>query len=110
MTNFVQDGAVILWANSTSTDVSAGDVVLVGTIVGIAITDIAAGASGSLKVTGVFTLAGAAGAWTQGDAVYWDASASDFTKTSSGNTKAGIAWADKASATTTGNVLINAGN
>jgi len=46
----------------------------------------------------------------QGDNLYWDAGASDFTKTASGNTLAGVAADTKASATLTGNVKLNAAN
>jgi predicted RecA/RadA family phage recombinase len=110
MTNFVKDGTTLTYLN-TSTAILSGAVVLMGTIVGIAVANIAATTgSGAVQVVGVFNLAAAAGAWTQGDQLYWDAGASDFTTTASGNTKAGIAAAAKASATLLGDVAINAGN
>lgn len=54
-----------------STAVSAGDVVVVGGIVGVAAEDIAANAVGSLYVRGQFELDLATGkTFSQGDAVY----------------------------------------
>lgn len=52
--------------------VSAGDVVLVGTIPMVAKLDIAAGALGSLCNEGEFEVAKVTGALTAGDAIYWD--------------------------------------
>jgi predicted RecA/RadA family phage recombinase len=45
-------------------------------------------------------------AWTAGDALYWDDTNKQFTKTSSGNTKCAIAYEDKAAATALGCVLL----
>lgn len=45
-------------------------------------------------------------AWTAGDALYWDDTNKQFTKTSSGNTKCAIAYEDKASAAALGSVRL----
>jgi len=45
-------------------------------------------------------------AWTAGDKLYWDDTAKNFTKTSSGNTLCALAAEDKASAAATGLVLL----
>jgi predicted RecA/RadA family phage recombinase len=45
-------------------------------------------------------------AWTAGDKIYWDDTNKRFTKTSSGNTLAGVVYEDKASAAATGFVLL----
>lgn len=110
-TTYVRDGKTLTYTNSSSTAIASGDVVLMGNTVGVAIADIpATSGTGAVQIEGVFTLAAAAGAWVQGDNLYWDASASKFTKTASGNTLAGIAADTKASAATTGNVKLNAAN
>jgi len=45
-------------------------------------------------------------AWTPGDTLYWDDSAKKFTKTSAGNTPAGIAAESAGSSDTTGMILL----
>ena len=109
-TTYVRDGKTLTYSN-TSTAIASGDVVLMGNSVGVAIAAIAATTGvGAVQIEGVWTLAAAAGAWVQGDNLYWDNSAMKFTKTASGNTLAGIAADTKASAATTGNVKLQGGN
>ncbi len=111
MKNFVQDGTVLEYANVGSVAINSGDVVLIGSIVGVAVVDIpATTGKESVQVVGVFNLPAAAGAWSQGDALYWDATPGVFTKTTTGNVLAGYAFADKASSDVLGNVKINAAN
>ena len=62
--------------------VTAGDVVVVGTLVLVATRDIAAGSLGSLADTGIFKFPKvAAQSGTAGDAVYWDVDGSPVTGT-----------------------------
>ena len=70
---FIQDGKSIDY--TPGADVSAGDVVVQGDLVGIAKLDIAANALGALAVTGVFDLPKATvggSAIAAGATVYWD--------------------------------------
>jgi predicted RecA/RadA family phage recombinase len=70
---FIQDGKSIDY--TPGADVSAGDVVVQGDLVGIAQLDIASGALGALAVTGVFDLPKTAGVdegIAAGAKVYWD--------------------------------------
>jgi predicted RecA/RadA family phage recombinase len=53
--------------------VYGGDVVVVGTIPMVATVDIAAGEQGALKYNDIFKLPKTSDAFTQGDAVYWNA-------------------------------------
>lgn len=56
-------------------DVSAGDVIVRGTLVGVASSDIPAGTLGSIQLTGVFEGPKATGAGTDiddGEILYWD--------------------------------------
>lgn len=109
-TNFVNEGAVVEY--TAGADISSGDVVAMGDSVGIALTDIANGATGSVMIEGVFTVAKVAGtAWSAGDKLDWDASASAFAK---GITEAtgdisdcAIAFGDAATAATTATVKLS---
>jgi len=61
--------------------VSAGDVIVVGSLVGVAVRDIAAGEKGALAIEGVFEFdktAGSGGeAFTAGQLVYWNATSGE---------------------------------
>lgn len=67
---FIQDGLSIDYTPVSA--VSAGDVVVVGTIPGVAKSDIAAAALGAIALTGVFDVLKGSETYTMGDAVYWD--------------------------------------
>jgi predicted RecA/RadA family phage recombinase len=101
MTNKVQEGQIIEYANSGSA-ISSGDVVVLGDRVGIAITDISATTGkGSVDLCGVYSASKDGDeAFDQGDMLYYDSSDSTFTKTAPGNTPAGIAFEDAAEAST----------
>lgn len=106
--NHVQPGAVMSWTNKTGDAVSAGDVVLVGKRIGIALGDIADDATGELAIEEVWEIAKAAPlVIDQGDLVYWDATDGNMNKTATDNTQAGFAFAGAASAATTVLVKIN---
>lgn len=109
-TTQVADGKVINFVAAGA--VASGAVVVTGDTVGIALS--AAAASGdviAVAIEGVWTVAKTTGtAWVQGDAIDWDASASEFHK---GVTPAtgdvalcGIAYAAAASAAATGQLKL----
>lgn len=76
--NYVQEGKVIQWTNA-GTAVAAGAVVKVGKILGVALVDIANGATGSVAIEGVFTVPKVSGAViAQGENLTWDVSAGAF--------------------------------
>jgi predicted RecA/RadA family phage recombinase len=103
MKNFIAEGCSIEY--TAGADIDSGDVVALGMGVGVAAGDIANGEKGTVHVRGVFELAKATGtAWTEGDKLYWDAGASKFTKTATGNKPAGFAHAAAASGDTMGYV------
>lgn len=78
-TNFVQDGDVINWTNGTGSAVVAGQVVAIGQILAVALVAIAAGATGSVKTRGVFTVPKVTDAViAAGESLTWDASAAKF--------------------------------
>ena len=82
MINYIQQGNRITYTNSSGSTISAGAVVAVGNIIGIACADIANGASGALAIEGVFVVPKASGASghaiAQGEKVLWDTSAAKF--------------------------------
>lgn len=100
--NHFQRGKVLTYVNATGVAIAAGAAVVVGARVGVALTDIANGASGELAMEEVFELPKATGAISQGATVYFDADgnpvggtsgAGAMTTTSESNTEAGYAFA-----------------
>lgn len=110
-TNFVQEGGVLNWTNGTGSDVSSGDVVVMGSTsdatICVALVDIANGASGAVAIEGVFTLPKVSAAvFKQGESLAYDVSASAFddnqiTAATGDVTGAVIAAADGAASETT---------
>lgn len=85
---FVQEGEKIDYTPGGAT--TAGDVVVQGDLVGVAVTDIEANKLGALAVAGVFDFAKNTGvSFTVGQILYWDDAANQATATSSGNKQIG---------------------
>ena len=78
-TNFVQNGGIIEYANAGAA-ISSGDVVVVGTQIGIALVDIAATSGvGSVAMEGIYNVPKVdAAVIAQGEEVFYDVSASEF--------------------------------
>jgi len=78
--------------------VAMDDVIVVGTVVGIASTAGAIGDIIALDVEGVYELKANTAAITQGAKVYWDATNKEITADDNdgANVAAGVAWAAKA--------------
>lgn len=89
--SYQQPGSTIDFINSTSNTIKAGQVVSLTTRIGVAGTEIAASAVGSLYVKGVFSMPKATGAIAIGAAVYYNASTDKITTTASSAIPAG--WA-----------------
>ncbi|MEZ5690489.1 MAG: DUF2190 family protein [Rickettsiales bacterium] len=107
-TNYVQEGKALNYTPSGA-DVASGDLVIIGTIAGVAKTDIADGKTGAVHICGVFSLAKASGAVTQGAKLYWSSANSNVTTTATGNTLIGVAAAAAASGDASIPVLLNVG-
>lgn len=74
---YVQPGEVIQY--TAGADITAGTVVPIGQILGVALQDIANGATGSVGIKGVFTVPKASAAViAQGESLVWDVSAGNF--------------------------------
>jgi predicted RecA/RadA family phage recombinase len=77
-TNYQQPGEVIDYTNAGSA-ITAGQVVRIGKILGVALVNIANGATGSVQISGVFTVPKVSAAViAQGENLTWDASAAAF--------------------------------
>lgn len=106
MRNFVQEGNA-LDLTAPAGGVVTGKFYLIGAILAVAAVTVAAGEAFAGWTEGVYDVDTDTGAaWAVGDKVYFLADGSGFTKTASGNTKAGYAVAAKASGDTTGRVRL----
>ncbi|WP_421921599.1 capsid cement protein [Marinobacter salarius] len=78
-TNYSQKGEVIDFTNGTGSDIASGEVVVVGNLVGVAITDIADTEIGAVGIEGVWELPKVSAAVIgAGETVNWDDSVSAF--------------------------------
>lgn len=116
MKNFQQEGCTMPYSNSGSA-IASGAVVVSGSVVGIAVTDIAASTgSGELAIEGVFASQPktTGTAWTQGLSLNWDVStgkwdSSAATPATGDVVKCAIAWEAAGSGATTGTVKLLGG-
>lgn len=103
MKNYVQDGKYLDF--TAAADVDSGELVQVGSLHGVSVTDVANGAKGVLVMEGVFTLpklTGAAGdACTLGGPVYFSSGSVSGTDSSGTRKLVGYAMAAAAQAVTT---------
>ena len=116
--NFIKHGDEFDYTNGGSAGIKSGDVVVIGDVVGVALTDILVGSTGTVQVAGVATLAKKTGeAWSQGQKVYYDnlgGSPNNWFTTSADNGAspavafifAGWAYNSALSAATSGNVKL----
>ena len=92
MKNFLSQGNTLTFTNDTGAPISSGIGVLLGTIFGVTVGDIAENTSGVLNLVGTYELAKAPSeAWSLGAAVYWDNTAKHCTNVATDNTLIGAA-------------------
>lgn len=105
---YIGPGDVLDWTNGTGSAVSSNDVVQLDFMCyGIALTDIANGAEGSVQRVGVFELAKTTSqAWVAGDPLYWDTDNEKLTTTPGLYAFIGYASESAASAAAVGKVLL----
>ena len=118
-TNKVQDNGVKEWTNATGSAVSSGGVAVAGNMIGIALVDIANGASGSVDFTPGRVFSGVpkvtAAVFVVGEKLIWDTSAGKFddsaaTPATGDVTGAVVAWVAGTSSDTTCTVMLTPGN
>lgn len=106
MKNFVQSGHLVDWTADAT--ILSGQVIKAGSLIGVASNGGVSGDVIPLMVGGIYDYAkNSAEAWAFGDTVYWDDTNKVFTKTSSGNTKAGVAVAVAANPSASGRLRLN---
>lgn len=106
--NYVQEGDVLNYTNTSGSTITSGTAILIGTWLGVALADIANGATGSVAIEGVFTVPKlSTDVVTQGAAVYWDNTNKRLTLTSAGNTLVGHAFAAAGNGATTVQIKLN---
>lgn len=103
---FIQSDATVPYTPAAA--VNAGDVVVIGGIIGVAKHFIPALTLGALALSGLYTFGKALVAMTAGQALYWDAAAGVVTTDPAGgvNVYIGRAIADAASTDTTLPILL----
>lgn len=105
MENFVQNGDFLHTVLEDT--VAGGDLVIVGNIVGVAVSNGNGVDLKAVQTKGVFTLPKEdALAIDQGDTLYWNSTTKVVTKTEEANTLIGVAWDDALAAGGTVNVKI----
>ena len=106
-TKYVMSGDVVDYVASGA--ITSGQVVLMGSRVGVALAAIASGATGAVRVKGIFTIAKlSTDVVAQGDLLYWDAGNSRLTTTASTHKVAGYATAAAGNGVTTVEINLNA--
>ncbi len=92
MKNYVSAGDRLSF--TTGADIASGEAVQLGSLFGVATGDIANGAEGTIKLTGIFDLTKAPSqSWSVGVKIYWDATNWWATTTATSNTLIGAAAA-----------------
>jgi predicted RecA/RadA family phage recombinase len=109
-TTYIQDGDTIQY--TAGANITAGTVIKMGNTLGVALVDIANGATGSVALKGVFTVPKVTAAViAQGEILTWDVSAGKFDDnlaspaTGDVTGASAIAWAGAGSSATTLPVL-----
>lgn len=116
MENYVDNGTTINYTNGGASAISSGAVIKMGHTLGVALTDIAVGAAGAVKVAGKVTVPKVAAAvFAVGEKLIWVASASAFDDSlavaAAGDiTGAAVAAAAGAAGQTTCTVILCPGN
>lgn len=118
-TNLVQENGIKLWTNGTGAAVSSGGIAVAGNMIGVALTDIANGATGSVDFTPGRVFSGipkvTAAVFAFGEKLIWDASAGKFddsaaTPATGDVTGAVVAWVAGTSSDTTCTIMLTPGN
>jgi predicted RecA/RadA family phage recombinase len=117
-TVFIKHGEEFPYTNGTSNPIKSNDVVVMNDVVGVALSDILVGSTGTVQVAGVAQLKKKTGqAWSQGQKLYFDnlgGTPNNWFTTSADNGAspavafvfAGWAYADAASGDTSGQVKL----
>lgn len=103
--NYIQDGDHMPYVVPAATTITSGQLVTIGELVGIALGSGVTGDTVQICLEGVFSVAKASGAVTQGAKLYHDPATGNVTTTAGSLKLAGYAFAPAASGDAT--VLVN---
>lgn len=103
-TNYIQKGDVLNY--TADKNVLSGELVIIGSIAGVAKTDIALGSTGAVHITGIYSLPKGNEGIPQGSKVYWN---KNVTITKGQSPAIGIAANSTISSDGFAQVLLNAG-
>lgn len=100
---------IVTITHASASAATVGDILLANTRVLVAYDDLAADEAGEWIIQADELLVPKVGsqAWTEGDVVYWDDTAKNFTKTTTSNTKCGFVLVAAGSADTTGLIKLD---
>lgn len=105
-TNYISDGCALMLAAPYA--VASGGGALIGSLFGVAETNLDSGETGAFILEGVFLLnKTSAQAWTVGAKIYWDNTNKECTTTATDNTLIGAATKAAANPSSTGYVRLN---
>lgn len=108
-TNYKEAGEIIQHTNGTGATVASGAGIKVGVRIGVALVELAASATGSVAMAGVFNLPKlSTDVVAQGDLLYWDNTNKRLTVTATSNTLAGYAFAAAGNGVATVDIALNA--
>lgn len=82
--SYIQKGDAIDYTNAAETTIEYHEVVVIGSIIGVAQEPIPKGSTGAVSIEGVYNLPTSESDIAVGTPVYWDASAGKAVKTNSG--------------------------
>jgi len=107
-TNYIADGQTVDYTSGAT--IAAGDLVVVGGLVGVAIDDMVSGDVGVVRIAGVVEVDKQASlVVAQGDLLYCDATSGELDKTAASQTLAGTAFSAEIAGTSTVKVILNVG-
>lgn len=107
--NFLFSGDVLDYVNASGAAIASGAPVLMGSRLGVALANIPIGGVGSVRMSGVFTLAKlSTDDVEQGEPLYWDAGNARLTTTASTHKLAGYAAFAAGAGVTTVAIKLNA--
>lgn len=108
MKNYIEEGNRLQYANSSGSTIASGAGVLVGSRLGVAVSDILTATTGILAMSGVFNLPKlSTDVVTQGAKLYWDNTNKRLTLTSTSNTLVGYAQNAAGNGVTTVDAMIS---
>lgn len=115
-TNHIRRGHAITYTNTGDATIESGTALMIESVFGVTLVDIAAGESGQVATCAVYSVPKVTGAITQGALLYWDANGNPvggtagtgaLTTTQGNGVLAGVAWSAAAEADTHVDVQLN---